>query len=90
MSRIAVRYELVTGMAATISNVFNINSAAFNSGVYSSNDFSVTRIDHSLYLNFTPEAAAVPEPSTLVIWSLLGVAGLVARRRRGNNIASKE
>jgi MYXO-CTERM domain-containing protein len=85
----------LTSLVATASGGETDPDAAFNDPTYSSGRFTLADGSHSITI-FAVEnpygggsgvlrASVVPEPSTLIIWSLLGALGIAVgwwRRRR--------
>jgi fibronectin-binding autotransporter adhesin len=65
-----------------VNQYFNITSTAFQGDGPDYGTFNVTQSGDRLFLNFAPH---VPEPSTFVIWSLMGAAALAYRRRKNRN-----
>jgi hypothetical protein len=63
---------------------FLIDAASFQNDLQGGS-FGIDSLNNGIYLTFTPAVTGIiPEPSTLLIWSLLAGAGIVAgwRRRR--------
>jgi len=80
----------VTGTTADLSSlsIVTVNwqdsiGALFDT-VLSGSSFSLSQTDQDVYLNYAPGAATIiPEPSTVLIWSLLAVLGITAGWYRG-------